>query len=325
MIEQGTAGSGRVHRSTLWKVGAVAAFPVSMIVYCAFAWYGFETIRPWSLFWYFVALRAFAMGICLVLERTLPFDTASLEPRELRTDIVFYLFNNFVLIPFFSLTYVKGVAYLVANYSIFAVFDTRGMSVVASSLLIFFALEFGAYWGHRFVHTNHFFWRGHATHHSPTRMYWLNNSRNNILSYIVTYIVVVTPAYLLAATSEFLILRQALFLILAPFQHVNADMRLGPLNYVLSVAPNHRYHHSAHPENANANFGLMTVVFDVLFGTFINGAHWEDEPRKEMGLFKPIPGYKKHSFVFQETVPYRRSFWPKQAGDVAPVTKQRRW
>ena len=51
------------------------------------------------------------------------------------------------------------------------------------------------------------------------------------------------------------------------FQHSNCDVRLGPLNYLISGPELHRWHHSELPAESNNNYGNNLIVWDVLFGT----------------------------------------------------------
>jgi sterol desaturase/sphingolipid hydroxylase (fatty acid hydroxylase superfamily) len=51
-------------------------------------------------------------------------------------------------------------------------------------------------------------------------------------------------------------------------QHSNADYRVGPLKYVLALNQGHRFHHRAAAGVGDVNFGLFTLVWDHLLGTF---------------------------------------------------------
>src|SRR5262249_17302339 len=50
-------------------------------------------------------------------------------------------------------------------------------------------------------------------------------------------------------------------------QHSNVDVRLGPLNYVFSMAEVHRWHHARPLPRSNANYGQQVLVWDLIFGT----------------------------------------------------------
>jgi sterol desaturase/sphingolipid hydroxylase (fatty acid hydroxylase superfamily) len=46
-------------------------------------------------------------------------------------------------------------------------------------------------------------------------------------------------------------------------------VRLGPLNWIFSMAEPHRWHHSRTLTEANSNYGSNLIVWDLVFGTFL--------------------------------------------------------
>jgi hypothetical protein len=54
------------------------------------------------------------------------------------------------------------------------------------------------------------------------------------------------------------------------FQHANLDYRLGPLRRWIAGVETHRWHHKREYEDAQVNFGEMFLVWDRLFGTFLD-------------------------------------------------------
>ena len=51
------------------------------------------------------------------------------------------------------------------------------------------------------------------------------------------------------------------------YQHSNADIRLGFLNWIVAGPELHRWHHSTVIAESNANYGNNLIVWDVIFGT----------------------------------------------------------
>ena len=51
------------------------------------------------------------------------------------------------------------------------------------------------------------------------------------------------------------------------FQHGNLPCRLGPLNWVFSMAELHRWHHSPISAESNHNYGGNLIFWDIVFGT----------------------------------------------------------
>ena len=61
----------------------------------------------------------------------------------------------------------------------------------------------------------------------------------------------------------------ALNLLYQTWVHVTWVPRLGWLEWILNTPSAHRVHHAANPEYLDANFGGVLIVFDRLFGTYI--------------------------------------------------------
>ena len=76
------------------------------------------------------------------------------------------------------------------------------------------------------------------------------------------------PLALAGATPELLALQGITDAVVGLFQHANVDIRLGPLNYVFSAAPVHRWHHSRVRAEADHNYGDTFIFWDLVFGTY---------------------------------------------------------
>ncbi len=110
-------------------------------------------------------------------------------------------------------------------------------------------------------------WRLHATHHSPGRLYWLNASRFHPLDTAGSVALSLGSVSLLGANPDVLLLMAIWIAVHGLFQHCNIKLRLGPLNYIFSMAELHRWHHSLVLEEANANYGNNIIFWDIVFGT----------------------------------------------------------
>jgi sterol desaturase/sphingolipid hydroxylase (fatty acid hydroxylase superfamily) len=124
------------------------------------------------------------------------------------------------------------------------------------------------YWLHRWQHERDALWRFHAVHHSAPRLYWLNATRSHPLDLALVYILPYAPLIALGAPETTIMLLGIFEPVLGMLQHSNIAMRLGPLNYIFSVAEPHRWHHSATVREANHNFGSNLMIWDLAFGTF---------------------------------------------------------
>lgn len=132
--------------------------------------------------------------------------------------------------------------------------------------------DFGYYWWHRLAHETPFLWRFHATHHSVERLYWLNAARVHPIDNWIAFTVQTGPLLLLGAGPELIALYALFVAVHGLFQHCNIRVKLGPLNWLFSMAELHRWHHSKQVREegkalGNCNYGANLIIWDVVFGT----------------------------------------------------------
>jgi len=135
------------------------------------------------------------------------------------------------------------------------------------ALIMVLLADFLRYWLHRAAHKTPWLWRLHAVHHSPKRLYWLNVGRFHPLEKVLQFLLDTLPFILLGVTGEVIAIYFVFYAVNGFFQHSNIKLRYGLLNYVISGAELHRWHHSCLPEQSNRNFGNNVIVWDLLFGT----------------------------------------------------------
>ena len=158
-------------------------------------------------------------------------------------------------------------------------------------LLSWVVVELFAYWPHRWLHEAPWLWRLHATHHSPERLYWLNATRAHPLEHVFRSCFGMLPLALAGASAELLALQAITDAVVGLFQHANVDIRLGPLNYVFSAAPVHRWHHSRARSEADHNYGDNFIFWDLVFGTYYRPRDREVEALGIAGLGAFPSGY----------------------------------
>jgi sterol desaturase/sphingolipid hydroxylase (fatty acid hydroxylase superfamily) len=163
--------------------------------------------------------------------------------------------------------------------------------LLAQLLLSWVVVELFAYWPHRWLHEVPWLWRLHATHHSPERLYWLNATRAHPLEHVFRSCFNMLPLALAGAGSELLALQAITDAVVGLFQHANVAFRLGPLNYVFSAAPVHRWHHSRSRTEADHNYGENFLFWDLVFGTYYRPQGREVEALGIAGLGAFPNGY----------------------------------
>lgn len=142
-------------------------------------------------------------------------------------------------------------------------------SPLVNVLLAMLLSEFLFYWSHRLRHTVPLFWRFHSVHHSQKRLNVLTCHRTHPLDDLVHLLLIAVPGALFSVSAEWLATMLLLITGYTRFYHANIRISLGPLRHILVSPQFHRFHHSAHPDHADKNFGLVLSIWDRLFGTFM--------------------------------------------------------
>ncbi len=209
--------------------------------------------------------------IVAALERVHPYEPRwSRSHGDVRTDLMHGVVSVLITPEVFKLL-ALGPLFIAADALSqrvgFGVWPTH-WSTLAQLPLTIVVSEFPSYWVHRAMHERRALFRLHATHHSAERLYWLNAVRFHPLDTLVTFALQVSIVVLLGAGPDQLVLFSIWAMVHGLFQHGNIDVRLGPLNYVFSMAELHRWHHSRTLTEANRNYGNNCIFWDLVFGTF---------------------------------------------------------
>jgi sterol desaturase/sphingolipid hydroxylase (fatty acid hydroxylase superfamily) len=161
---------------------------------------------------------------------------------------------------------------------------TQSLDNVGAFLLLFVGLEFCYYWYHRAAHTVRWFWNSHSVHHSPNQLNLAAAYRLGWIGRFTGTSLFFTPLVLLGFTPTVVLTALFLNLVYQFWLHADWIPKLGWLEYVLNTPSSHRVHHGRNPEYLDANYGGVLILFDRLFGTYI-------EERKDVpcdfGLVSP--------------------------------------
>jgi sterol desaturase/sphingolipid hydroxylase (fatty acid hydroxylase superfamily) len=205
-----------------------------------------------------VLLTALAEGLWLSRTRAAGYDWkawgTSLADLAIRRALMFLPYT--LTAPVFAWAYQHRL------------FD-QSLASVGSVLLLFISLEFFYYWFHRSSHTVRWLWNSHSVHHSPNQLTLAAAYRLGWLGKFTGAQIFFTPMALLGFEPATIL--TALFLNLLYQFWIHADWvpKLGRLEYVLNTPSAHRVHHARNPEYLDANYGGVLIVFDRLFGTYI--------------------------------------------------------
>lgn len=183
---------------------------------------------------------------------------------------------------------------------------TVPLNSAAAFAVLFLGLEFCYYGFHRASHRVRWFWATHAIHHSSNelnlsaafRFGWTGRLSGDGIFYAPLVWLGFPPVAVFAVLSLNLLYQFML--------HATWIPKLGWLEYVLNTPSHHRVHHAANPDYLDANYGGVLIVFDRLFGTFV-------EERADLpcryGLVKPLRSNNPFVVNFHEWRALGHDLW----------------
>lgn len=259
--------------------------------------YGFSLGKPvitFNLIYLSLALTL------LVLERLMPHERAWLRADgQTFANIAHTLLSKGVVQGLIIFGGVIGITSMITEldqpgYS----FWPRGWPLFLQVFLGLVAAEFGLYWAHRLAHTWYPLWRFHAIHHSVTRLWVINTGRFHFVDSVFSIVLGISILLVLGAPLEVITWLSALTAYIGLLTHCNIEMRFGPISWVFNTPGLHRWHHSRNLEEGNRNFCENLMIWDQVFGTYINPSR---RPPVDIGVEEDIPA----SFVKQLAWPFK--------------------
>lgn len=149
-------------------------------------------------------------------------------------------------------------------------------------VIAFVLYDLSYYWLHRCHHEIKVLWASHVVHHHGEEFNLSTALRQTGTDFLFKWIFY-TPMLFLGIPPEIFVTVAALNLIYQFWVHTEHIDRLGILDYIFVTPSNHRIHHAQNKEYIDANYGGVFILWDRLFGTFI-------DERKDL---KPIYGTSK--------------------------------
>jgi alkylglycerol monooxygenase len=172
----------------------------------------------------------------------------------------------------------------------FGIFDIRAGWFTWVALFLLTDLVW--YWYHRLAHEINAFWAVHVVHHQSEDFNYTVSARITVLQAVVRSMFwAVLPLLGFPA-----VMVSALLLIhgLYPFFiHTQALGKWGWFEKILVTPTHHGVHHASNPEYLDKNYGDVLIIWDKLFGTFMQA---KKEIPPVYGLTKPL---NSHSFLWQ--------------------------
>lgn len=269
MQSESGADRSRSQEKSLFEKGvSYLLFPAFLFGGLYLAYYLMKIGVPASVM--AIAVPIIVMLLALLLEFSVPYRKDWLKAHgDVRTDF-FHMLVTQVGVP--NLMKIVMGALLVASlpwlnqHNPVSIWPVE-WPMYAQLILVLLMSEFSRYWLHRLGHEWEPIWRLHATHHSARRLYFFNAGRTHPLDRALFELAILTPVIAVGTPDGVLAMLFVYGAIHGFFQHCNIDVRLGPLNWLFSMAELHRWHHSTRLEQANSNYGNNILFPDIVFGS----------------------------------------------------------
>ena len=188
--------------------------------------------------------------------------------------------------------------WLYKNFSFFKIEPS-----ITSWVLLFLATDLVWYWYHRFGHKINLFWAAHVVHHQSDDFNYSAAARITVFQAIARGLFwsilpiigfkpeMITVLLLIHGTYPF-------------FTHTQLVGNLGWLEHIIVTPTHHKLHHSSNPEYLDKNYGDMLIIWDKIFGTYV-----EETVEPEFGLTESLDNYsllwQHFHYVLELTVAYR--------------------
>jgi sterol desaturase/sphingolipid hydroxylase (fatty acid hydroxylase superfamily) len=163
---------------------------------------------------------------------------------------------------------------------------------------LYMGVEFCYYWFHRASHRIRWFWCAHVVHHASEHMNfttafrqsWLYSFAGNWLFYVPMVLLGFEPRWVLFALS--------INLAYQFFVHTQwIDKLPAPIEFIFNTPSHHRAHHGRNPRYIDKNYGGTLIVFDRLFGTFV-----EETETVDYGLVNQVHSHNPIWLTMHEWV-----------------------
>lgn len=140
-----------------------------------------------------------------------------------------------------------------------------------SILFLFIAQDFFYYFYHLAMHKVRWMWAVHVTHHSSKNLNFSTALRQNfLLDLNFGWVLWWLPLAIIGFDKNWTIIAIEASLAYQFFLHTEVIKRLGPFEWLFNTPSHHRVHHGCKPEQIDTNFGGVLIIWDRLFGTFVD-------------------------------------------------------
>ncbi|MFT3857561.1 MAG: sterol desaturase family protein [Aquabacterium sp.] len=138
--------------------------------------------------------------------------------------------------------------------------------------VLFFATDLVFWFTHLAMHKLRYGWCSHVTHHSSVRFNLSTALRQNFLFDVSGFAILWwLPLALIGFDKTAVVVAIELNLLYQFFIHTEVVRRLPAwIEFIFNTPSHHRVHHGRNPAQIDTNFGGVLIIWDRLFGTFVD-------------------------------------------------------
>ena len=164
-------------------------------------------------------------------------------------------------------------------------------------LLLFLAEDFSYYVLHCADHYVRIFWAAHSTHHSSEKFNLTVAIRSSVFQPFYRFLFFM-PIALIGFDALDIVFMYAATQVYGFWVHTEIVGKLHPVFEYFFVTPSHhRVHHASNVKYLDSNMGMVLIIWDRIFGTFVEED--ENEPVR-YGLTQNVESYHPFKVVFFE-------------------------
>ena len=283
------------YRPCLREIASRIAYPATLGICLAFV-YALH-LNGMALESVLFAGFFFSLAVMALLEAALPFRNDWKPGRKDWTVNGLYFLLNGAVDNIGRMTVAAVAVYLAPEAG-----PSDPLTLTGSTLLALLIGDLLGYGWHRLGHISSLLWRFHGIHHVPTKLYMFMNNTVHFVDLFIGSLVSAIPLVLLGFSAEVIALSLFISGFHGFFAHVNADVRMGLLGYLMLGPEHHRWHHSTRVEESQ-NFGSAVALWDLVFGTF---RYRLGEGPQAVGVAHPDEFPGEHQLLRSYLSPFKR-------------------
>ncbi|MCH2242524.1 MAG: sterol desaturase family protein [Aquabacterium sp.] len=159
-----------------------------------------------------------------------------------------------------------------------------------SFVALYLGVEFCYYWFHRASHRIRWFWCAHVVHHGSEHMNFTTAMRQSVFYPFAGNWIFYLPMVWIGFEPRWVVFALSLNLAYQFFVHTQWVGKLPRwVEWIFNTPSHHRAHHGRNARYIDRNYGGTLIVFDRLFGTFVEEDAVADPP--DYGLVRPVHSY----------------------------------